>query len=80
MDAVGIVLIGLGGIAAVVGGLWVIVMAFQESVLWGLVCLLIGPAMIVFAIMHWEEAKTPFLISVAGSVVLVLGFVVGGSG
>jgi hypothetical protein len=39
---------------------------------WGLVCLLVPLAAIVFLIKFWRDAKVPFLISLAGSVVAVV--------
>ena len=56
----------LGMLLGVVGGVGIIVLAFQESILWGLACLVIPGAALVFVIMNWEEAKTPFFISLAG--------------
>jgi hypothetical protein len=59
---------GVCGLVAVAGGIWLLVVAFKESLVWGLVCLLCPPAPIVFAIMHWEKAKKPFLIELCGAV------------
>ncbi len=63
----------LGLVIAVVGGIWMLVLAFQESVLWGLGCLFVPFVSLVFAIMHWDRAKIPFLIQVGGLVLLVVG-------
>lgn len=65
-----IVLFVVGVILASVGGIWVIVRAFRESVLWGVGSLLVvmWP---VFVVMHWQESKKPFVIWLAGVVLIV---------
>jgi len=60
------ILLFLGIGIAIIGGLWLLVVAFSENILWGLGCLLIGPVSIVFIFMHWEDAKNPFFTQLAG--------------
>ena len=38
MEVVGMMLIVVGVIGSLIGGIWFLVVAFQESALWGLVC------------------------------------------
>lgn len=71
----GLVLVIIGLLIAVVGGIWFLVVAFQESVLWGLGCLLFGPIGLVFLIMHWQVAKKPFLVEVLGFALMVVGMI-----
>ena len=52
-----------------VGGIMVLVAAFRQSVLWGLACLFVPFASFVFCIMHWQEAKSGFLLSTHVSVI-----------
>jgi hypothetical protein len=61
----------LGGILSFVGGIWLLVAAFQTSVWWGLGSLLVPFVSLIFVIMNWQVAKKPFLISVVGTVVLL---------
>ena len=61
----------LGGILSIVGGIWLLVVAFQTSVWWGLGSLLLPFVSLIFVIMHWQVAKKPFLISVVGTVLLL---------
>jgi thiol:disulfide interchange protein len=68
----------LGLLVALVGAIWLIVLAFKESILWGLGSLLIPFVSLIFAITHWDRAKTPFLIQVGGVVLLVLSVMMGG--
>jgi hypothetical protein len=67
----------IGGIVAVVGWLWLSWVALQESVLWGLGTLVIPLVGLVFAILHWQEAKAAFLTCIAGNVLFVIARVVG---
>ena len=57
--------------AVVVGGIWLVVLAFRESALWGLAALFVPFGKLAFVVTHWEEAKTPFLTSICATVVLV---------
>ena len=61
----------LGFILAIVGGIGMLIVAFRESVLWGIGCLLIPLVSLIFVLSHWDEAKKPFLIQLGG-VVLIL--------
>jgi len=59
-------------ILSAVGGIWLLVVAFKESVWWGLGSLLLPFVGLIFAIMHWQVAKRPFLISLAGGILWVV--------
>ena len=80
MVFLGMALDGIGYIIMLVGSIWVLVIAFQESVLWGVCALLIPFAILVFVVMNWEKAGKPFLISLAGIVPMVIGTVIAASG
>lgn len=62
----------LGGLVAFIGGIWLLVVAFKQSVWWGLGSLIIPFVGLVFAIMNWQIAKTPFLVYVGGIILCVL--------
>jgi hypothetical protein len=48
--------------------IWLVVVAFKNSTLWGVLVLLFSPiTAIVFAIKCWEEAKKPFLLYIGSS-------------
>ena len=74
----GTLLVILGGIAMFVGGIWLLVEAFKESILWGLGSIFIPFVSLVFVIMHWDVSKTPFLIQIGGLVLLIAGVVITG--
>ncbi len=73
MGMVGIALLVLGGIVALIGLIWLLVAAFQESVLWGLGSLLVPFVALIFVIMHWDKGGKPFLVNLGGVALVVVG-------
>lgn len=67
-------LIILGLICIVIGGIGLLIAAFRESILWGLACLFLhGIVSLIFVILHWQEAKGPFLLQTVGIVLILIG-------
>jgi len=66
-------LLVVGVILSVVGGIWLLITAFQESVGWGLACMLLPIVSLIFVFLHWEESKRPFLIGLGGNLLLIAG-------
>ncbi len=58
-----IAIAGVAMIANLVASIWLLVLAFQESVVWGLLSLLVPCAQLVFVAQHWQKAKRPALLS-----------------
>lgn len=67
----GVAVGGIGLLGAVAAGIWLLVRAFQVHLGWGLACLLLPVAALVFVILHWEKSFRPFLSNLGA--VLVLG-------
>lgn len=63
----------LGFIIMLVGGIWLLIEAFKESVLWGLGCLFIPIVSLIFVILHWDKAGKPFLIQIVGLILFAIG-------
>lgn len=61
MEIVSLVLLGIGLLISVIYGIKLLILAFQKSVLWGLGSLFVPFVGLIFVIMHWAEAKGPFL-------------------
>lgn len=59
----------LGIIVSAAGGIWLLVLAFKRSIVWGLVVLFVPFASLVFVVKYWNETKTAFLVSLGGYVV-----------
>src|SRR5690349_13843694 len=82
MMILGGLLMTVGGIAAFVGSIWLLVLAFQESIGWGLASLFIPFVLLIFAIMFWNKSAKPFGVWLGGAIILVLGavlFTMGGA-
>ncbi len=56
-----LVFVAVALLAIVSSAIWMIVAAFQVSVGWGLVALLVPCGRLVFVVQHWQRAKRPFL-------------------
>ncbi len=80
MEILGLILLVIGGVASFATGIWFLVVAFQQSVLWGLGCLFLPFVSLIFLIVHWAEAKRPFLWSLAACVPLLIGAMLSGAG
>ncbi|PSB06248.1 hypothetical protein C7B69_24410 [filamentous cyanobacterium Phorm 46] len=66
---------GLGFILSLVGGIWGLVQAFQEDIVWGLLYLIVPFAFLVFYAKKWSNLKIrkTFLIQCAGLFMFLLG-------
>ena len=53
----------LAWVLSLVGYLWLAIVGFKRSVLWGLLVLLLSPVTaIIFAMTNWFDARKPFLV------------------
>lgn len=68
-----IVLQSIGGVMALVGLVWLLVLAFSEHIGWGIGSLLCGVVALIFAITRWPETKTPALLYIGGLVISTIG-------
>jgi len=73
MNTIGMLLAIVGAVIGLVGGIMLLIVAFKENIGWGIACILIPCLTIVFAIMHWEKAKKPFLIELVGAAICSVG-------
>lgn len=73
MDSAFAIVLVVGYLISIVGGFMVIFAAFRESALWGLACLFIPFASLVFLIKFWDAGKRGFFVSLAGLGVCVIG-------
>ncbi|TGD70284.1 hypothetical protein E4634_21225 [Mangrovimicrobium sediminis] len=69
----------LGIAICLIGGIGLLIAAFRVGVFWGICCLLIAPASILFIVMHWQDAKNPFFLQLIGVVILLIVAVFGGN-
>jgi len=75
MHIVMLALLAVGYLAALVGGIWMVVNAFKTSVGWGLGTLFLWlPVGLIFLVKNWQENKKPFFIQLAGIGLVVVAF------
>ena len=81
IEALGTLVILLGALLLVIGFLWFVIAAFQESVLWGLGVLFVPFVHLIFLVLGWDRAKRPFFLQLVGlALVLFAAFVLGAAG
>lgn len=68
-----LVLLAIGALLSFVANIWLLVQAFRVSLLWGLAYLFLPFAGLVFLVVHWQEARRPFLVGLAGMLVMGAG-------
>jgi hypothetical protein len=73
---VAIAFLCLGYALCFLGGLWIIVLAWQKGILWGLGCLLVPVIQLVYVALNWKQAKSAFFLLVAGLVALLVSAVI----
>ena len=77
LNAFGVLIVFAGLLISMVGGVWTLVVAAQESMVWLLACLFVPLAGLVFVITHWDEAGKPFMIQIGGTGLMFFGIFVG---
>ena len=80
MEWLSIILGFVGLIMAFAGFVMVLFAAFDESILWGLLCLLFPGVVLIFAITNWHSAKKGIIYYLIGAVVCVIGIILQGVG
>lgn len=75
----GLIVCVIGMLILSAGGLWLLVLAFAESILWGIGSLLLWPAVIIaFAIVHWPRTRIPAVLHFTGLIIALVGGVAWG--
>ena len=69
----GALLTYLGLAVFVIGGIGTLIVAFKTSILWGLGCLLVAPVSLIFLILHWDVARNPLFLQLAGIAIMLVG-------
>ncbi|WP_367104099.1 hypothetical protein [uncultured Psychrobacter sp.] len=73
MGIIGVILFFIGLVICLIYGVKLIIIAFRESILWGLLYLFLPFANIYYIITRWEKCKGPFLKTLIGVVLLFVG-------
>ena len=70
-----IIAIIIGGVATGIGFVRILITAFRESSSQGLLCMFVPFYEIYYVITRWRDTRKPFIIHLAGIVILVVGIV-----
>lgn len=70
---VGGLVLAVGTVIALYGTIMLLIEAFRTHILWLLGSIFVPFVSLIFAIMHWDRAGRPFLISLAGGAIAGLG-------
>jgi hypothetical protein len=73
MNMIGIIVLVVGAIITIVGGARFVIVAFEESVWWGLSVLLLPIVSPIFLILHFGDSWRPALNFVIGFILVLLG-------
>ncbi len=80
MAVLGLGLSAIGGLICLVGAIWMIVIAFQDSIGWGLGSLFCGIVLLVYVAKNFETTKQPFFIWLAGLGISIVGNLIASAG
>lgn len=80
MEILGMILLVIGVLISAVGSIWLLIEAFQESILWGLGCVFVPFIPLIFLVMHWSKCAKPSLIMLVGTALGIIGVVLVGIG
>jgi len=74
---VALVLLWVGYALCFVGGLWVVVLAWQKGIVWGLGCLFFPVLQLVYVALNWKQTKSAFFLLLAGLAALFVSGAIG---
>lgn len=80
MEALGLVIMLIGAVIAVIGYLWLLLIAARISKAWFVGSMLIPFVFFVFLYVKWFGVKKPFFIYLSGVLLLSAGFALGNLG
>ncbi len=80
MAMIGMLIVFAAGLAAMVFGIQLLILNFQENVLWGLASLFFGLPSLLFVVLRWDKAGPPFLKQLACLLVAGVGFAIASLG
>ncbi|HEU0036975.1 MAG TPA: hypothetical protein VFQ53_40470 [Kofleriaceae bacterium] len=66
MQTLGACVMWLGLVLILLGGLFFVIAAFRESILWGLGVLFVPFVSLVFLVLNWSRAKNSFFLQLYG--------------
>jgi hypothetical protein len=73
-----LVTLAVGVLLMIAGGIWLLIVAFSDSPLQGVLCWFVPLYSIFYLVTHWEECKRPFFVQMVGLLLLMANSCVGG--
>lgn len=73
MGLIGTLIIIAGMLISVVYSVQILIIAFKESIIWGLAVIFIPFVNLLFLILFWDKCKSPFLKSLIAIPFLLVG-------
>jgi hypothetical protein len=70
IEKYGILVMALGAVLGLIALAWLVARAFRVHVAWGLGCLLLPPAMVVFGVRYFRRLTGPLILLSAGAVLM----------
>jgi hypothetical protein len=61
----------IGAVISLIGGVWLLIIAFKDNIWWGLGSLLVPLVSLIFVITHWEVSKRPFFVQLIGAAFII---------
>ena len=74
MDGLGMGMMILAGLTIVVCNIWILILAFQKHIGWGLASFLVPFVGFIFVVMNWNKAGKPFIIYLVSVVIAAAGY------
>ena len=70
-------LLWLGYALCFFGGLWVVVLAWQKGIVWGLGCLFVPVLQLIYVALNWKQTKSACFLLLAGFVAIFASAAIG---
>ena len=64
----------IGVLLALIGNLWIVVLAFRAGLLWGLGCLFVPPVGLVYCALNFRKTWKPLVVAIIGLVMFFATF------
>jgi hypothetical protein len=71
VPAFGYLAMAVGYMMSIVGGVWFLIIAFQDDVMSGILCLICGIYSLYYLVTHFEEEKQPFFLQLVGMGIII---------
>jgi hypothetical protein len=71
-----LVFLWVGYALVFLAGLWIVVLAWQKGILWGLGCMFFPVLQLIYVVLNWKQTKSAFFLLLAGLAALFLSAII----